>query len=106
MFCNATLAPPAVFASQWRPDHARNAEMGFVILPLADQLIDDGLLLSDAVHLWHKTRVLNHAPDVEKCRHAVEHGKEKIEQPGAVCAAVSNLAGSGSKYVAVFTNLP
>jgi hypothetical protein len=79
VFRNAALASAAMLASQRRADHARNTEMRLVILPLADQLIDDGLLLGNAVEFRYKARVIDHGPDVEESCKAEENGEEKIE---------------------------
>ena len=85
MFGNTAFAPATVLTSQRPPDHARNTKVGIIELPQADQLIDDGLLLSDAVHFWHKARVINHASDVEPACQGSKEGEGKVPKPGRIC---------------------
>jgi hypothetical protein len=65
MLGHAFLASLAVLTPQRRPDHARNTKVGLVKLPQLDELVNDGLLLRNAVHLWHETGVLHHGGDVK-----------------------------------------
>ena len=78
MLGDASLTPAAVLAPQRRPDHAGHAEMRFVVLPLADQVVDEGLLLGDAVELGHETGVVDHGSGVEEGREAVGDGEQEI----------------------------
>lgn len=84
MLGNASLASAAVLASQRRSNHARNTEVGFVILPLREQLVNDSLLLRNAVHLGHEARVVSHAGDVEIRRQAIGDGKKDVKEQMAV----------------------
>ena len=65
---DTALAPAAMLASQRSPDHARNTKVGLVKLPETNQLVDDGLLFRNAIHLGNKSWIVHHAPDVEPCR--------------------------------------
>lgn len=47
-FRNTTVAFPAVFASQWHPQHAMDAEVLFIVFPQAEEFIHDPLLLASA----------------------------------------------------------
>lgn len=80
MLGDAALAPTTVLASQRRPDHAGDAKVGLVKLPSRNQVVDDGFLLGDAVHLGHEPRVVRHTPNVEPRREADEDGTEKIDE--------------------------
>ena len=65
---DTALTSAAMLASQRSPDHARNTKIGLVELPETNQLVDDGLLFRNAIHLGDKSRIVDHAPDVEPCR--------------------------------------
>jgi len=84
MLRDATLTPTAVLASQRSPDHAVHAEVRLVVLPLTDQLVDDGLLLSNAVQLGHKARIINHRSDVEEGCEAKQDSKKEVPKPSAI----------------------
>lgn len=73
-----TLAPPAVLASERRSNHACHTKVRFIVLPLADQLIYDGLLLGNAIELGDETRVIHHGPCVEESGEAKENSEQKI----------------------------
>lgn len=81
MLGHAPPAPLAVLTPQRRPDHARHAEVALVELPLAYQLVNDGLLLGDARHLGHEARVEHHRARVEVRRQRVAHHEPEVE-PG------------------------
>ena len=85
MLGHTALTPTAVLASERRPDHARDAEMALVVLPLADQLVDDGLLLGDAVELGHEAGVVDHGAGVEEAGEGIEDGEQKVPEPCSVC---------------------
>jgi hypothetical protein len=80
MLGNASLTPPTVLAAQRRSDHASYTEVGLVKLPLLKEFIDDGLLLSNTVHLGDKSRVISHAGNVEIRSKTEEYTKDDIEQ--------------------------
>jgi len=84
MLGNAALAPTTVLASQRRPDHAGDTKVGFVKLPSRNQVVDDGFLLGDPIHLGHEPGVVRHAPDVEPRREADEDGTEKVDKIGLI----------------------
>lgn len=75
VFCNAAITPAAMLAPKRSANHACDAEVGLVKLPQSNQLIDDGLLFSDAAHLGHKAGVFDHAEDVEVCRESEKSGE-------------------------------
>lgn len=85
MLSHAALTPPAVLAPKRRPDHARDTKVGFVVLPLLDELIDNSLLLGDTVQLGNKTRIINHGAHVEEGGHGEEYGKQEIPKIGPIC---------------------
>ena len=66
MLGHAALAPAAMLAPERCPDHTSHAEMRLVVLPLADQVVDNGLLLGDPVEFGYETRVVYHGPRVEE----------------------------------------
>ena len=68
-----------MFAPEWRPDHAGDAKVGLVKLPQGKELVDDFLLLGDAVELWNKPRVINHSCDVKVRYKPIEHHEDKVE---------------------------
>ena len=78
MLGHAALAPATVLAPQRSPNHARYTKVRLVVLPLADQLVDDGFLLSDAVELGHEARVVNHGPGVEEAGKREKGGEEEV----------------------------
>ncbi len=78
---DASLAPSTVLAPQRRADHTSHAEVGFIELPHANQLVNNRLLLGNPVHLGHKTRIIDHADDVEVCSQAVEGDESDVQQP-------------------------
>jgi hypothetical protein len=94
MLGHAALAPAAVLAPERCPDHACHAEMRLVILPLADQIVDNGLLLGNPVELGNESRVVHHGPRVEEAGKGNRNKKHKIPQP---CAIFSE-SGAGENY--------
>ena len=80
MLGDAALASSTVFAPQRRPDHAGNAKVGIVKLPCRDEVVDDGLLLGDPIHLGHEPGVIRHTPDVKPRREADKDGAEEVEK--------------------------
>jgi len=80
MTSNAAMAASAVLAPDRRPNHARNAKIGLIKLPQRKQLVNDSLLLSDAVESWHKAGVGTHCGDVIKHHESVQDCKHEIEQ--------------------------
>ena len=84
MLGNASLAATAMLASKRCLNHARNTKVGLIVLPLRKEFIDNSLLLSNAVHLGDKTRVISHAGDVEIRRKTKEDCKKEVEKPVAV----------------------
>ena len=80
MLGDAALASPTVLAPQRRPDHAGNAKVVLVKLPCRDEVVDDGLLFGDPIHLGHEPGVIRHAPDVEPRREADKDGAEEVEK--------------------------
>ena len=81
MLRHAPLAPLTVLAPQRRPDHARHAEVALVELPLADQLVDDGFLLGDALHLGDEARVVGHGAAVEVAHEGEAGAEAEVEPP-------------------------
>jgi hypothetical protein len=75
MLGNAALTPTAVLTTKRRADHTKDAEVGLVKLPEADEFIDDSLLFSNAVKLGHKAWIEHHASDVEIRACSQEHGE-------------------------------
>ena len=84
MLCDATLTPTAVLASQRSPDHAVHAKVRLVVLPLTDQLVDDGLLLSNAIQLGYEARIINHRSDIEEGCGAKQGSENEVPKPSAV----------------------
>lgn len=84
MLGNASLTSAAVLASQGRSNHARNTKVGLVKLPLRKQLIDNSLLLRNAIHLGHEAGIVSHAGNVEIRCEAVKDGKDDVEEQVAV----------------------
>jgi hypothetical protein len=78
MLGNTALAPAAMFATQWSADHARGAKVSVVKLPQPDEIINNGLLLSNAVELGYETRIENHAGGVEIGRHGNEECEREV----------------------------
>lgn len=74
-----TLAPPAVFAPKRCSYHARNTKVGLVILPLLEQVVNDGSLLGDAIQLGHEAGIISHARDIEEGGEAVQDGEHQVE---------------------------
>ncbi len=81
MLGDASLAPSAVLAPQRCADHTSHAEVGFIEFPHANQLVDNRFLLGNPIHLGHKTRIIDHANDVEVCSQAVERDETDVQQP-------------------------
>lgn len=79
MFGNASLAATAMLASKRRLNHASNTKVGLVVFPLSKELINNSLLLSNAVHLGNKTGVVSHACNVEVHCKAEKEGKKEVE---------------------------
>jgi hypothetical protein len=87
MLGNTSLAATAMFASKRSLNHARNTKVGLIILPLRNKFINDSLLLSDALHLWDKSRIISHTCDVEIHSGAEEDRKKEVEKAVAVAFA-------------------
>lgn len=77
---NASSAPFAMFTPHWHPIHANDAEILFVELPKAKELIDDSLLLASTSQLRHISRIFDHAIDVEVQRETVTDTKDDIQE--------------------------
>ena len=60
MFRNAARTALAMLAPQGSSDHATNAEIFFVKLPLFEELRNDCLLLVSTIKFWNEPRVFNH----------------------------------------------
>ena len=80
MLGHASLAHLTVLAPKGRACHAGDAKVVLVIFPGPQQLINDGLLLSDAIELWHKPRLESHAGGVEVRRQPKEGYKGQVQQ--------------------------
>lgn len=87
MLGHTSLAATAMLASKRSLNHARNTEIGLIILPLRNKPINDSLLLRDALHLWDKSRIISHACDVEIHSEAEEDGKKEVKKAVAVAFA-------------------
>ena len=75
---NTSLAPAAMLAPKRRADHACRAEVRLVKLPGADEVIDNGLLLGNSVHLRDKAGVVHHGRDVEVGSHSQEGSETQV----------------------------
>lgn len=78
---HASAALLAVFAAERGPDRAGDAEVGIVELPLPEQLVDDDLLLGDAVHLGYETGIGAHAQGVEVGAESGADTEDDVEPP-------------------------
>lgn len=85
MLGHAALALPTVLAPQRGPNHARNTEIGLVKLPQRQKVINDGLLLGNAIHLGHKAWIVSHARGVEEGCETCKRGKRNVEEKEASC---------------------
>lgn len=65
MLRNAALASPAVLTPERRADHASNTEVRLVELPEADEIINDSLLLRNAIQFRHEAWIVYDACCVE-----------------------------------------
>ena len=83
MFGDATLTPLAVLASQRCPDHARYTKVRLVEFPHSQQLLNNGLLLGNAIEFGDESRIENHRRRIEVCRDPVKNNEEEIEKPMA-----------------------
>jgi hypothetical protein len=79
MLGHTSLAATAMLASKRSLNHARNTEIGLIILPLRNKPINDSLLLRDALHLWDKSGIISHTCDVKIHSEAEEDGKKEVE---------------------------
>ena len=70
-----------MLAPQRRPNHARNTEVGLVKFPQLDELVDDGLLLRDAVHFRNKARIVHHSGDIKVANEGKEDDESQVEPP-------------------------
>lgn len=70
----------AVLASQRCSDHTLNTEIRLIITPQTNKLINDGLLLRDAVHLGHKTWVEDHATIIEPSTQSEREPMAKVQK--------------------------
>jgi hypothetical protein len=84
MLGNASLAATTMLASKRCLNHASNTKVGLIVLPLSEEFINNSLLLSNAVHLGNKTRVISHAGNVEIRSKTEEDGKKEVEKSVAV----------------------
>lgn len=73
MFCNASITPAAVLASQGFSNHTMNAEILFVKFPRIKQFSNDFSLLIPAAHLGDIAGVSAHREDVEISDQQVGH---------------------------------
>lgn len=65
MLRDTLLTTLAMLAAERGPDHACNTEVGLIKLPQLKQLINDGLLLGDAIHLGDETGIVAHSGGIE-----------------------------------------
>ena len=80
MLGNTTLAPFAVLASQRCTDHTRDAEVGLVEFPHSQQVVNDSLLLGNAVEFGDKPRVEDHGGRIEVRGESVKNQEEQVKQ--------------------------
>lgn len=81
MLCNAAIAPAAMLTPERSAYHAGHAEIGFVELPELNKLINNGLLLRNAVELWDEAGIVDHTRYVEIRGQTQEEGKCQVENP-------------------------
>jgi hypothetical protein len=78
---HASLASLAMLTPQRCPNHARNTKVGLVKLPQPDELVDDGLLLRDAIHFRHEPWILHHRGDIKVADQGEEDNESQVEPP-------------------------
>ena len=83
MFGDTTLTPLAVLASQRCPDHACDTEVGLVKFPHSEQLLDNGLLLGNAVEFGDKSWIEDHGRGIKVRRNSIQYHEEQVEEPMA-----------------------
>lgn len=90
MFGHAALASPTMLAPQGRSNHAHDAKVGLVKLPRLEQLVNNGSLLCNAIHLGHKSRIVSHCSDVEENRQGEKSCKQNVQNDVRRAAAEAN----------------
>lgn len=78
VFRNTSLTPSTVLTPERRANHASNTKVRLIELPETDELIDNSLLLRNAVQFRHETRIIHHACRVEVCREAKQGDKHQV----------------------------
>lgn len=85
MLGDATLASAAMLAAQRCTDHTRYAKVRLVILPFLNEVVDDGLLLSDAVQFRDEPRVIDHGTGVEESSESKGYREDQVPQQCPFC---------------------
>lgn len=80
MLGHTSLATTTVLASKRRSNHTDSAEVGLVVFPGLEKLVDDSFLLSNAIHFRHKAWIESHGSDIEKGRHCKGGSKGEIQK--------------------------
>jgi ribosomal protein L35AE/L33A len=80
MLGHTSLATTAVLASKRRSNHTDDAEVGIVVFPGLEKVVNDGFLLGNAIHFRHKAWVVSHGSDIEKGRRSKSGSEGEIQK--------------------------